>query len=103
MTAILNAKPAPSLLAGFEQYRSEGGRDIRRRETVSGEVLNAGAMMSNYLQKASKNIRTALQTQSERSYDELISATMQHLQAATAHEDRRQQKRPSAPGPGAEG
>eukprot|EP00959_Pyramimonas_sp_CCMP1952_P230032 4809184-Pyramimonas_sp.AAC.1 len=41
--------------------------------------------------------------QSERSYDELISTTIQHLQAATVHEGGHQQKWSSTPGPGTEG
>ncbi|CAK0809627.1 unnamed protein product [Prorocentrum cordatum] len=102
-TAIINVKPFPSDLAGFEQHRADWVRDIRRYETAPGEVFNAGTEKSIYPQKAPKNIRAALQMQSERSYDELISTTMQHLQAATVHEDGRQQKWPSPPGPGAAG
>eukprot|EP00959_Pyramimonas_sp_CCMP1952_P474661 9503792-Pyramimonas_sp.AAC.1 len=101
-TAILNAKPFPSDLAGFEQRRSNWERDAKRREIASGEAFTAGVKKSIYLQKAPNNIGTVVQTQSETSYDELGSTAMQHLQAATFYEDGRQQKWPRPPGPGAE-
>eukprot|EP00959_Pyramimonas_sp_CCMP1952_P092633 1938480-Pyramimonas_sp.AAC.1 len=40
--AALNVKPFPSDLSRFEQYLSDWERDIRRYETASEEVFNAG-------------------------------------------------------------
>ncbi|CAK0797450.1 unnamed protein product [Prorocentrum cordatum] len=62
-TAILNVKNFLSDLAGFEQCHSDWERDIRRYETASGEVLNAGVKKRIYLQKAPNHIRTILQMQ----------------------------------------
>ena len=87
MTSILNVKQFPQTLAEFEQAHSEWERDIRRYETASGDVFNAGVKKSVFLQKAPKNIRTVLQMQSERSYDELVTTTIQYLQASTVYDD----------------
>eukprot|EP00959_Pyramimonas_sp_CCMP1952_P166891 3487982-Pyramimonas_sp.AAC.1 len=103
MAAILDVKPFPSDLAGFEQRRADWGRDIRRCETAFGEVFKAGVTESICLQKAQKSIRTVLQMQSERSYDELVSTAIQYLQASTVYENGYQQKWPTPPSPSGDG
>jgi len=87
MQSILNVAMFPSTLAEFEDKIGEWMRDIYRYEMASGETFNEGVKKSVFLQKAPKNIRTVLQMQSQRSYEELVATTVQYLQAATAYSD----------------
>ncbi|CAK0801788.1 unnamed protein product, partial [Prorocentrum cordatum] len=88
MASVPNVKQFPGAVAEFE--------------AESGEVFNAGVKKSTFLQKAPRNMRAELQVQSERCYDELVSATIQHLQAAAVYEGgyQRSQTAPSGSGAG---
>ncbi|CAK0880088.1 unnamed protein product, partial [Prorocentrum cordatum] len=110
VASVLDAKQFLGALAGFEARRSEWGRDVRRREAASGwvsilsspEVFNAGVKKHISPQKAPRNMRTALQMQKGRGYDELVGATAQHLQSPAVYCDgyRRTQAAPSGSGAG---
>jgi hypothetical protein len=86
MQGILNVGPFPDTISEFEEKHGEWERDIKRYEAASGEVFNLGVKKSIFLQNAPKNLRTLLQMQSTRTYEELVGTVVQYLQVSTVYD-----------------
>ena len=80
MNAILNVKTFPSELTAYEIAMDEWQENIRKWETISGDLFNESMKKAIFLDKAPSTVRISLQIQSLDTFESMTAVTLQFLQ-----------------------
>ena len=80
MSAILNVKAFPSELTAYEIALGEWQENIRKWETISGNLFNESMKKAIFLDKAPSIVRIPLQMQNLDTFESMTAVTLQVLQ-----------------------
>ena len=80
MKAIINVKTFPSELTANETAMDKWKENIRKWETISGDLFNESKKKAIFLDKAPLRVRISLQIQSLDTFESMTAVTLQFLQ-----------------------
>ena len=80
MNAILNVKTFPSELTAYEIALDEWQENIRKLETISGDLFNESMKKATFLDKVPSTVRISLQIQSLDTFESMTTVTLHFLQ-----------------------
>ena len=76
LSAILNVKTFPSELTTYEIALDQWQKNIRKWETISGDLFNESTKKTIFLDKAPSIVRIPFQMQSVDTFDSMTAVTL---------------------------
>ena len=80
MNEIINVRTFPSELTEYEIALDEWQKNIRKWETISGDLFNESMKKTIFLDKAPLSVRISFQIQSLDTFESMTAVTLQFLQ-----------------------